>query len=231
MSLILRAAELLSLPDEEAHAHRHTPPEIASKPVALSLPAIAAAARAWYPVAAAKLKELPLEELSQQPRAVRIALQVRDSLLVQLLSSVPLRLSAVTQLGYRPSQLEAGRNLRKVGGEWYLQETQIELMIRRPPLPCWLLPTELAAGLEEYLQVWRPVLLAQQADNRQGAEKVAPFSKEEYVLLSAQGLPLRSQQAQTQLRRIMPAILGRGLHSSQIFAQWRAAEKAGRQQQ
>lgn len=141
------------------------------KKYGLTLEQIDACGRSRYPRNGARLIEVSdnvrrkLQTLNTKGHHSNLkttAVHAIESLVVRLMVQLPLRLRNFCEMSWNPHNPEAGKNLFRENGSWYIRFSGPELKIgqRRGKINSILhrVPSELTWLLEEVLTVWRPII-------------------------------------------------------------------------
>jgi len=157
-----------------------------------------------YPLNARRISELGSEarrrlRVDQEDgykKHPRYAYGVLQSILIRLSIRLPLRQRNLREMVWNPETPERGRNLCRRDGKWYIRFAGGELKISHVNGEVHRVehefPDDIADFLEEWLYLWRPVLISFQRCRHRGSERAE--SGQEFVFLNSVGSPLTQRQ-------------------------------------
>jgi hypothetical protein len=160
-----------------------------------------------YPLNARRVHELSkrvrtdIEAGCDNPLAAKrnfrmYAFRVLQSLLIRLVIRVPLRQRNLREMQWAPTSLENGQNLYRKNGVWRLrfQGSELKIATVRGEVHSlgYEFPDDLVDLLEEWLNKWRPILVAQQKSEDKWKERGE--TGQEFVFLNLSGRPLETGQ-------------------------------------
>jgi hypothetical protein len=169
----------------------------------LSLAQLEMVGRSIYPLNARRVSELSKysranlkpggNNLGRPHWTFRIyAFRVMQSLLIRLLVRIPLRQRNLRELRWAPRAVEEGQNLFRKDGVWGLRFQGKELKIAEVRGEVnsleYEFPDDLVGLLEEWINKWRPMLIAAQKSEDKGKERLE--DGQEFVFLNSWGRPL-----------------------------------------
>lgn len=156
--------------------------------------------RSYYASVDPALKAIPLDQLVPLVGAKTAASRMTVALLIRLTVRIPMRQRNLREMRWCPENPANGRNLFQKDGRWFVRFQGEELKIAHRKngkdglnLYTHEVPPELSKLLNEYLSIWRSVLVAHQRKAACGKEKISDqagrATGQEYVFLSALGQP------------------------------------------
>jgi hypothetical protein len=164
--------------------------------------------RSIYPLNARRVKEVSKatrteierhhnkEHRSRPWTFQRYAFQVLMSLLIRLIIRIPFRQRNLREMLWNPRSPEDGQNLYRKHGVWRLRFRGNELKISELKGDVHSLeyefPGDLVDLLEEWLDKWRPILVAGQTGTDLGKERFV--DDQQFVFLNYRGCPLGMKQ-------------------------------------
>lgn len=149
------------------------------------------------------------EGLGQMNSLRNHAVRVLQSLLLQLLVRRPMRQRNLREMRYAPNAPANGQNLYLDGhGGWQMrfcgQELKVALRQGKENILEYDFPRSLRPLLDEWLTIWRPLLIRLQAPQHRGAERSQALGQgqgQEYVFLNGGGLPLTLENITRYIKR------------------------------
>lgn len=173
----------------------------------LSLTQLEKVGRSVYPLNARRVSEMSQQGRWYVKRVLynsgtpqrtfrRYAFSALVSLLIRLDIRIPLRQRNLREMLWSPRLLEEGQNLYRKNDIWRLRFKGSELKISdlrgEEHAVAYEFPADLVDRLEEWLNKWRPMLIAGQKDEDKGKERLA--NGQEFVFLNSCGRPLTLMQ-------------------------------------